>query len=521
MAIKMIKIKDLPVNILNPRYVPQESEIDEIKMIIKNGNIEKLMKDIAIYGVDPSENLLVSMDDDGGYIVEEGNRRLTAIKLLNAPELVPDFIEDRLGYINKYNKIIIKYSYRKINEIQCAVVEDEEKLKHFVRLKHTGENGGAGRVGWKTSSKIRFNTDNVFRRYLLDLIQSIVPSGNENYNITTVERIIGDPQMRFFFSIEIDKKLPEIIFKTEEGEEYFNYVIRALSHGLFNVSDLKRKEDRAKFIQKIKEKGIPKTEGTGIEGTETEGTVAEGTGTKGTGTEGTGTEGTGAEGTGTEGTGTEGTGAEGTGTEGTGTEGTGAEGAGTEGTGTEGTGAEGSGTERTEESETERAEFEGGSKRTKRQSEPKGRKYPFQGVNYNGAIPGIASALFELHNIPNIYDYPLTTTTLFRTLFECSIQEYIQKSQVDIKVRDNKNIKDLSIDSLLQTLCNNGNGNFRNLQIQNQLISRILNEANSKKDQDELNVVTHGNYRVASKGALIDIERRWYEIIRIMIEYIS
>jgi len=61
---KLIKIKDIHINLLNPRYIEQETEEHEMEQIIENGDLEKLMKDIAQFGLDPSENLLLSYDDE-------------------------------------------------------------------------------------------------------------------------------------------------------------------------------------------------------------------------------------------------------------------------------------------------------------------------------------------------------------------------------------------------------------------------------------------------------------------------
>ena len=46
----------------------------------------RLAEHIAEHGLDPTELQLVTPDDDGNFIVLEGNRRLTALKLLQRPD---------------------------------------------------------------------------------------------------------------------------------------------------------------------------------------------------------------------------------------------------------------------------------------------------------------------------------------------------------------------------------------------------------------------------------------------------
>lgn len=471
-----MKVDDIQVNILNPRYVPQESEIEEMSLIIEKGNsFLNLLKDIATYGMDPSENLLLTSDDEGMYIVEEGNRRLTAMKLLNNPNLVPAQVRNRDAVITKINKIRTDSNYKPITRIHSVILDDEEKLQHFIKLKHTGENGGAGRMRWDTESKIRFDGSNIFRRYVLDLVKSIVTDKTEGLNITTMERILGDPDMRNLFSIKLDKTEPSIVFETPEGKELFIYVIQGIANGTYNVKNVHSKQDRLDFIEYLKGKDqqaegkentlvvLPKQTDPNQPATENPTTPQQ----------------------------------------------------------------ESVPTDLPKPPDKKTDDPEQPTipipprPRTRRQPEPKDRKYPFQGVNYNGDVPGIKHALFELQSISDIYKYSLAATVLFRTFIECTLQEYILVSGIPIQIRDNKSIKDLSIDSLLQTCCNSGNGNLKKLKEHNNLVARVVFEANSKRDQDELNVVAHGNYRTPSAEALQDIERRWFEVIKLMITEIS
>ena len=87
-----INIDKLKFDKNNPRLpqklIGNEKEADVIDYMLRNGNILELMKSIAETGYSDAEPLLVVLDmADDKYIVVEGNRRLTAIKLLNNPKL--------------------------------------------------------------------------------------------------------------------------------------------------------------------------------------------------------------------------------------------------------------------------------------------------------------------------------------------------------------------------------------------------------------------------------------------------
>lgn len=87
-----VSICNLKFDKNNPRLpqklIGNEKELDVIDYMLRSGNILELMKSIAETGYSDAEPLLVVLDVvDNKYIVVEGNRRLTAIKLLRNPEL--------------------------------------------------------------------------------------------------------------------------------------------------------------------------------------------------------------------------------------------------------------------------------------------------------------------------------------------------------------------------------------------------------------------------------------------------
>jgi hypothetical protein len=248
--IKKISINDIHVNVLNPRYEPQENEVKEMDLIINKGKILNLVRDIAKYGLDPSENLIVSYDKElEAYVSEEGNRRLTAVKLLNDPEITPAFTKNRDKFISKLYEIKSAFPNSKIKTINCVIFKDSGTQDHFIELKHTGENDGAGRITWDRESKIRFSKDkNPFNLYLLELLQNIFPDHSNFYTSTIETRILSDPNFRKIFSMDISKTPPNIKFKSKKGYERFYFVIEGLINKKFNVGDFYLKEDRESFI---------------------------------------------------------------------------------------------------------------------------------------------------------------------------------------------------------------------------------------------------------------------------------
>ncbi len=94
MTPKTILISNLLLDLDNPRFpriVESQREAINLMVEIQSDKIEALARDISEFGLDPSERLIVYKndvsEDNKSYTVAEGNRRLTALKILHEPDL--------------------------------------------------------------------------------------------------------------------------------------------------------------------------------------------------------------------------------------------------------------------------------------------------------------------------------------------------------------------------------------------------------------------------------------------------
>lgn len=94
-------IKSIPLDLIkldqdNVRFGGDvaQSQREAIELIMADPDdgkkLLRLANHIAENGLDPTELQLVTPDGDSNYVVLEGNRRLTALKLLQKPDLCPD-----------------------------------------------------------------------------------------------------------------------------------------------------------------------------------------------------------------------------------------------------------------------------------------------------------------------------------------------------------------------------------------------------------------------------------------------
>ncbi|KMP78180.1 hypothetical protein TU62_01955 [Bacillus cereus] len=145
-----------------------------------------------------------------------------------------------------------------------------------------------------------------------------------------------------------------------------------------------------------------------------------------------------------------------------------------------------------------------------KQPKPKERKFLFEGLIYSGTHRGIQRSLYEIQNI-NHDKYTLSATYLLRTLLECSLQEYLVKNNLFNEWK--KKNQDPSISDLLN-YCNQ----HKCFKIINTNHQRTIEHALAKRDHDELNSVTHAKYNEPSTNSIKDIEKRWYQIVKFLLE---
>lgn len=190
-----INIKNLSLDLNNPRTVPQKGEIESIKLMISisRDRFFAVMDSILTEGYLPTENLLVVHDPENKnkYIVREGNRRAAILKIICGIYDVADFETppNLVSKIKSLNKSWVKSN----QDIQCAVYNDNESemLNRTISLTHAkGEK--AGRDSWNSVAKSRYNRDiKGAKENSLDLLEKYLLKGR---NITSdqKERWSGD-----------------------------------------------------------------------------------------------------------------------------------------------------------------------------------------------------------------------------------------------------------------------------------------------------------------------------------------
>jgi hypothetical protein len=162
---KHIKVDDMSINPDNYRYIESlESEIDAIIAMFNNipgkkqnsiKEIINLAKDIAKDGLNPFEFPIVWFNEEiQKYIVIDGNRRITCVKLMSQYKDNNKISQDVSSVDEIYN---IKPDIEIPEEIECFVYEELEEAQKVLSKIHQDANNGIGRKPWDAQAKQRAN----------------------------------------------------------------------------------------------------------------------------------------------------------------------------------------------------------------------------------------------------------------------------------------------------------------------------------------------------------------------------
>lgn len=151
MNIKSLQLSELSVNSANDRHGELAGEQAAIEWLLthRSAHMRNLTKDVVSEGR-IYEPPLVHEDGDK-YVVYDGNRRITCLKLLSEPQKAPSkdwadfFTAKRSEWKGKFP-----------DKVQCQVEPDRDTLDEILYRRHTGGQSGVGQSQWDAAAKSNF-----------------------------------------------------------------------------------------------------------------------------------------------------------------------------------------------------------------------------------------------------------------------------------------------------------------------------------------------------------------------------
>jgi len=269
---KRLSLNELYVDKANPRMERKESERAAIQALASSqpSKLKALAADIADSGLDPMHSIGVipdtSVDVKDAYVVVEGNRRVSALKLLETPMLAEGAVSD--GMLKEWSKLSNQFHKAPITSIEVIVFDpSEDDYRHWIRLRHTGENDGVGVVKWSPEMQRRFDNEKspVLQLYRRAIDEEYVSEAararlSQSRIFTTFERVVEDPEVQKRIGMELRNNGTELYSvvpdKTLLGK--MGKIIDRLTDPKVNVGNVYHKQDRESFIVGVLGKNVPK-----------------------------------------------------------------------------------------------------------------------------------------------------------------------------------------------------------------------------------------------------------------------
>lgn len=256
--VRQVPLDDILLDVENARIRAGKDQADCVARIFrKEEQLLALMENIAIEGL-TTVPILVSPTDDGRWIVRDGNRRVTALKLLNNPDLAPDQrARARIRTLAKTHGGNID------DKLDVLASSNEAAILREVVARHSGAQGGIGQLNWsaylRTVYLMNHGHPAEYKRaaqYVFWAEEQGV-SVEDEFPITNVHRFFSKENLEALgFKIVADDLQP--VLPTAQAKAIAQRVITDFQLRYKNVDDVRSPAQAEQYILAVRnDAGLP------------------------------------------------------------------------------------------------------------------------------------------------------------------------------------------------------------------------------------------------------------------------
>ena len=257
----------------NPRLgepnAGQRQALQEIAHLLGR-RLQVLAQDIVRNRTDPSSlPIVMEAAERGRYVVLEGNRRLAALRALENPEVIADSVPS--GVLRSLRKLSKEYLENPIEELLCVVVKDRDEAHHWIELRHTGGNQGAGLLSWGADEVARFRArggragvgsqalDFLMRR------NELTPQERRGrWGTSTFERLLRNPVFREQMGLELVDGILTVRGDEAAAAKALKRVVADLATKKIKVTDVYKRADIEAYAKKQQKVVARRKQGEGV-----------------------------------------------------------------------------------------------------------------------------------------------------------------------------------------------------------------------------------------------------------------
>ena len=262
-----IEVPRLRFDLHNPRFPGRpDSQREAFEEMARDQKVKLLglARHVAQYGLSPAQKFIVIPDDGNSYIVLDANRRLAALKVLDQPDLMQEFLTDpQLAQLRT-----LASTYEPPEDVACVVFARREDATTWIELMHEGQGDGFGLVEWTAQQKARHRARDGAKEPHMQVLEFVMKEGKVSartaershkgqYPVSTLQRALTTPQVREKLGIEIVAGRVMTDYPKPEVLKGLTTLVDEIGNGTVKVADFMKKEDRAAYVAKLKEDQLP------------------------------------------------------------------------------------------------------------------------------------------------------------------------------------------------------------------------------------------------------------------------
>ena len=273
----MPDVRDVPVTSLlldfeNPRLAEGPgSQVETIHAMLRAEGVKTLAlaASIAKEGLSPIDRLMVmpSSDDASRYVVLEGNRRVTVLKILAEPTLAESVLS--AAQLKRLRHWSDAYQARgETARVTCVVFGNRDEASVWIERRHRGDLGGLGVVRWGATEAARFDARRTGKYapelQVLDYVSehasldAVTRNKLHNVPITNLKRLISDKAVRDKIGLDIGPNgRIQTRYPPTETLKPLTRIIRDLADEEVKVRDIYSAKDRQKYLNKFAARDLP------------------------------------------------------------------------------------------------------------------------------------------------------------------------------------------------------------------------------------------------------------------------
>jgi hypothetical protein len=257
MAYNKLPLTEIVVNPLNDRHGELQNETAAIAQLFasQEQHMRNLAKDLVAKG-EVFEPPLV-FPNGGKFVVADGNRRTTCLKLLATPRHAPT-VELQQFFVDLRKQWIGKFP----DTIECRVESDRDRVDDILFRRHTGVQGGIGQSTWNDRMKNNFVVrtgkttginvaDEIERR--LHAAEMLPPKKIPRSNMN---RLLSAEALRNRLGISVRKGKLEFVREEQATLRALQRVAADLALRTITLEDIWDTESKLEYIDRLEGEGI-------------------------------------------------------------------------------------------------------------------------------------------------------------------------------------------------------------------------------------------------------------------------